>query len=95
MVEGDADVVETYVAVAVWGVVVAEDAEHTVDCYSRGGSGDEDDGLLFVCVCVLRIGFTHHYVDLAARVAGAGGPPFLYREGLLAVVLGLWWVNGE
>lgn len=96
VVERDADVVETDVPVAVGGVVVTEDAKHTVDGYPRRGSWDEDDGLLFVGVCVLRVGFTHDYVDLAARVAGAGGPPFLFHKILsVVVVIRLCWWGGR
>ena len=66
-------------AVAVGGVVVAEDGEHAVDGDARGGVGDEDDGLLLVFVGVVGGGLAEDDVDFAAGVADAGGPPFLRR----------------
>ena len=68
----DAHVVEFDVAVAMRGVVEADDGEHAGDGDAGGGGGDEDDGLLFVFVGVGGRGFAHDDVDLAAAVAGAG-----------------------
>ena len=74
----DADVGEGDLAVAVGGVVEAEDGEHAVDGDAGGGGVDKDDGLLAVGVGVGGVGFAHGDVDVAAGVAGAGGPPFLW-----------------
>jgi hypothetical protein len=48
-----------------------------VDGDALGGGGNEDHGLLAVLVLVCGVGLGHDDVDLAARVAGAGRPPFL------------------
>lgn len=73
----DAHVVEGDVAVAVGGIVVAEDGEHAVYGDAGGVVGDEDDGLLLVFVGVIGVGFAEDDVDFAAGVADAGGPPLL------------------
>lgn len=54
---------------AVGGVVVAEDAKHAVDGYTRDVVGDEDYGLLKVFVGVVRVCFSEDYIDFAAGVA--------------------------
>ena len=74
---GDTHVIEGDVAVTVGGIVVTEHGEHAVDGDAGGVVGDEDDGLLLVFVGVLCVGLAEDDVDLAAGVAGAGGPPFL------------------
>jgi hypothetical protein len=75
--DGDAHIFETDVTVSVGGVVVAKDVHHAVDCDAWCAGGDDDDGLLAVGVWVLRVGFAHDEVELAARVACSRGPPFL------------------
>lgn len=71
------DIVEGDVAVAVWGVIVAENTQHAVDGDTGGVVGDQNDGLLLVDILVAGVGLAHNDVDLAARVASTGGPPFL------------------
>jgi len=70
-------VVECDVAVAVGGVVVAEDGEHAVDGDARGVVRHENHGLLPILVRVVGIGLSEDDVDLAAGVANARRPPFL------------------
>lgn len=77
--EGHADVVEGDVAVAVGRIVIAVDRKHAVHGDAGGVCFDQDDGLLLVGVAVGWVGLAHYQVDLAAGVAGAGGPPFLYH----------------
>jgi uncharacterized Zn-binding protein involved in type VI secretion len=77
--DGDAHVLEGDVRVSVGGVVVTVHGEHAVDGDALGGGGDEDHGLLAVLVLVCGVGLGHDDVYLAARVAGAGRPPFLSR----------------
>lgn len=63
---------------AVGGVVVAIDGEEALCCDAYGVRWDKDDGLLFIGIFVTRVGFTHHDVDLAPRVASTTAPPFLF-----------------
>ena len=65
------------VPVAVRRVVEAHHGQHAVDGHAGGVAGDEDDGLLLVFVRVVGVGLAEDDEDLAARVANAGGPPFL------------------
>ena len=69
VVEWHADVVESDVAVTVWGIVVAEDAEHTVDGDTWGVVWDEHDRLLLVDIRVVGVVLAHDDVDFAAWVA--------------------------
>ena len=62
---------------AVWGVVIAVDGEDAVDGYALGIGGHEENGLLCVDIFVLGGGFAHYYIDFAAGVTSARGPPFL------------------
>lgn len=81
--DGHADIVEADVAVAVGGVVVAIHRKHPVHGDSGGVGGDEDNGLPLVLVWVVGVCLAHYDVELAAGVAGAGGPPFLeIRKGI-------------
>lgn len=78
--DGDAHVLEGDVRVSVRGVIVTVHGEHAVDGDALGGGGDEDHRLLAVLVLVVGVGLGHDDVYLAARVAGAGRPPFLSRR---------------
>lgn len=73
---------------AVGGIIVSIYREHAVHGDAGGVGGDKDDRLLAVGVTVGWVGFTHDDVDLAARVTGARGPPFLYRISLVSYAMG-------
>ena len=77
---GNAHVFECDVPMPVRGVVVAEDGEHALDGDAGRACGHNHHGLLAVGVFVAGVGFAHDDVDFAAGVAGAGGPPFLWRR---------------
>jgi len=79
VVLGHAHVVEADVHVAVRGVVVAVDLHAAQDLHALGPGRHQDLGVALVLVG-LRVGADHDDVDLAARVAGAGGEPFLAVE---------------
>ena len=84
-----AHVGEADVHVAVRGVVVAIDLHGTQNLHALGAGGNEDLGMLAVLLGG-GIGADHDDVDLAARVAGAGGEPLLAVEHpFVAVELGL------
>lgn len=83
-----AHVLKGDVAVAVGGVVVAVDLEHSIDGDSRKAGRDQDDGLLLVRVGVVGIGLAHDDVELASRVASAAGPPLGAVENVVVAVLG-------
>lgn len=82
-----AHVVEGDVAVAMGGVVVAVDLEHSLDGDSRKAGRDQDDGLLLVRVGVVGIGLAHDDVELAPRVASAAGPPLGAVQDVVIAVL--------
>jgi hypothetical protein len=50
VIEGHAYIVEGDVAMAMWGIVVAKNAEHAMDGNTWGIMWDEDDGLLLIRV---------------------------------------------
>ena len=77
---GDADIVEEELAVAVRRVVVPKHRQHALGADPRRVGRDEDDRLPLVHLWVVRRRLAHHHVDLAAQVAGAGGPPFLEKR---------------
>jgi hypothetical protein len=78
-------ILECNVTVTMGCVVVAKDRQHAVDSHTRNIVGDEDDGLLLVLVAVVGIGLAEDDEDLAARVANAGGPPFLYGASVINI----------
>lgn len=75
-----ADVLEEDVTVTVRGIIVAKDTEHAVNGDAGGVGGNEDDALLLVGAGVVLVRLAHGNVDLAARVTGTRGPPFLWKE---------------
>lgn len=79
-------VVEGDVAVAVGGVVVAVDLEHSLDGDARQTSRDQDDRLLLVRIFVVGISLAHDDVELASRVAGTAGPPLGAIEDVVVAV---------
>jgi hypothetical protein len=70
--DGDADVVENDVAVAVRSVIVTIDVQHAFHGDTREAGGYEDHGLLAVGVLVVGVGLAHDKINLAAGVTGAG-----------------------
>ena len=86
---GHAHVIELDVHVAVRGIVVAVHLHAAQDLDALGAGGHQD---LRVTLVLLRLGVgaDHDDVDLAARVAGAGGEPLLaVQHPLVAVELGV------
>ena len=78
-------VVEQNFAMAVRGVVVAEHRQRA----HHGDAGRicrHQDHRLLGMAGRQWIGFSHHDVDLAARVAGAGDPPFVAVDHILVAV---------
>lgn len=83
-----AHVLERDVAVAVGGIVVAVDLEHSLDGDSRKAGRDQDDGLLLVRVGVVGIRLAHDDVELASRVARTAGPPLGAVQNVMVTVFG-------
>ena len=69
-------VLEADLGMAMRCVVEAEHGQHAVDGDARRIARDQDHGLLAVLVHVRRVGLAHDDEHGAARVTGAGGPPF-------------------
>ena len=70
-----AHVLQQHLGVAVRRVVVAEHRQHAHDLHAGGVHRHQDLRLLLVAFG-LRVGLAHHHRHLAARIAGAGRPPF-------------------
>ena len=86
---GHAHVGELDVHMAVRSVVVAVHLHAAQDLDALGAGGHQDLRVALVLLG-LRIGADHDDVDLAARIAGAGGEPLLAVEHpLVAVELGV------
>ena len=86
---GHASVGEADVHVAVRGVVVAVHL-HAAQDVDALGAGRHQDLRVTLVPLRLRVGADHDDVDLAARVAGAGGEPLLaVQHPLVAVELGI------
>ena len=58
-------------------VVIPIDREDSLNGDARYAGWDEDNGLLFVDIGVIRRGFAHDNIDFAAGVTGTTRPPFL------------------
>ena len=67
---------------AVGGVIIPEYGEHAFDADTGGIHGDEDHGLLLMDGSGW-VGFAHEDGDLAAGIAGTGGPPFAAVEEIM------------
>lgn len=83
----DADVIERDMAVAMRGIIKADNRKHTINRDSSSVGGYENDRLPFILVRVGRIGLSQNNEDLATGITGSATPPFLsyfsvapYRE---------------
>ena len=69
--------------VTMWGIVKAENRQHTVNGDARYIVRYQDDGLLFVLVCVVGVCLSEHNINLTPGVANTRGPPFLHQTSKL------------
>lgn len=83
---GNSDIVEANVSVAMGRIVVAVDLEHSVNGDAGGVMGHEHNRLLAVRILVVGVRLAHDNVDVAARVASAARPPLLAVEDVLVAL---------
>lgn len=82
----NSDIVEANVAVAMRGIIVAVDLEHSVDGDTRSVGRHKHDRLLLVDILVIGIRLAHDNINLAARVTSAARPPLLAVEDVLVAL---------
>src|SRR5437588_13059902 len=74
VLDGDLDILEQHLGVAVRRVVIAEHRQHPLDCDAWSVERHEDLRLLLVAR-IIRAGLAHQDRDLATRIADARRPP--------------------
>lgn len=86
VLDGHSDILEGNVAVAVGGIIVTVNLEHSVDGDAGGLGGHQDDRLLSVGIGIVGITLAHDDVDLASRVTSTAGPPLGAVEDVLVTL---------